>query len=363
MKLRRALAVAAATAVLAPATFLAAPFAHAVEGETADGKSAAVSSSPAPDTSESESTSESPDPGRSTSADPSGGASTPAGTPSGGASSPAVNESRTPGGSTSSGPAPSSPAPGKSGDSGPTTSSPAPTRSDDPDEDDGFHEECAEVEVDMSINGLPGEIAAGSGWRSFTLDVRNTSSQTLLTAAYYAGASADRMGDELFTSGQVRLQAFDEESGGWQDLRGPDGEAVGFAGWSDELKPGHEVSLPLRIDVRAGAPAGAGFALGAGVYRYGEDDCMGDGEVAYRFRIAEAGADTDGTEPQEGGKVPVPTQKPVVGSGTGSKVTGSLAATGSDSALPAIGVAGGVAVLTGAGVVFALRRRRGDAAA
>lgn len=39
-------------------------------------------------------------------------------------------------------------------------------------------------------------------------------------------------------------------------------------------------------------------------------------------------------------------------------VSGSLAETGSSSALPMIGLVGGVAVVAGAGAVFVVRRRK-----
>ncbi|MFC7513108.1 LAETG motif-containing sortase-dependent surface protein [Streptomyces thermocarboxydus] len=40
------------------------------------------------------------------------------------------------------------------------------------------------------------------------------------------------------------------------------------------------------------------------------------------------------------------------------KVTGSLAETGSNSALPVIGLVGGAAVVAGAGALFVVRRRK-----
>ena len=64
---------------------------------------------------------------------------------------------------------------------------------------------------------------------------------------------------------------------------------------------------------------------------------------------------------QEGGKIPVPTTKPA---GDTAEVTGNLAETGSSSSTPAIALAGGAAVVLGAGAMFVVRRRRnGDAAA
>lgn len=68
------------------------------------------------------------------------------------------------------------------------------------------------------------------------------------------------------------------------------------------------------------------------------------------------GTDTDGTKPQEGGKVPMPSEKP--NDNNTQEVTGSLAETGSSSMVPTIGLIGGVAVVAGAGAVFTVRRRK-----
>lgn len=331
MKLRRAMAVAAATAVIAPAAFLSAPAAFATGSPTTT-----------------ESTT--PEAGEST---------TPSGSPS--ATETAPGTAPEPGTSTSASPSDSAPSP-----SAPlnTPSSPAATPSateTEPEEE--LPGECEDAKIDVSITGLPGKIAAGSGWHKFSLNIYNSSDSTLTDLVYFAGASADELGEELFTRKQVRLQAFDPDTKTWYDLRGPDGEAVGFVGWSETLEPEFEVDIPLRINVKAGAPVGAGFSLGASIYSDEDAECIGSGDVAYKFQIVKAGTDTGGTKPQEGGKVPVATEKPSTGTNTGAQVTGSLAETGSGSVLPVVGIVGGVAVLAGAGVVFAMKRRREDATA
>ncbi|MFF3483841.1 LPXTG cell wall anchor domain-containing protein [Streptomyces sp. NPDC002701] len=217
---------------------------------------------------------------------------------------------------------------------------------------------CEETSVDVSITGLPGKIAVGSGWHKFSLNVLNSSDSTLQNLDFLAGASADVDGTDLFKSKQVQLQAWNPDAKVWENLD-EEGYAVGFVGYTDELKPDYEVNVPLRINVKADAPVGAGFSLGATIY--GDDDaqCTGFGEVAYKFQIVAAGTDTDGTEPQEGGKAPISDQKP--DRTNTPEVTGSLAETGSDSALPTIGLVGGVALLAGAGAVVVARRRKAGA--
>ncbi|MDG9716879.1 LAETG motif-containing sortase-dependent surface protein [Streptomyces sp. DH24] len=330
------MAAAAATAVIAPVALLAAPSAYATDDENTT-PSASVSASetagddtsstPAPTTSESTGTDEDktkePETDTSTSASASASASA----------------------STSAAPSAS-------------VSSPAPStsESESPDPEPSI---CEDSQVDVSITGLPGKISAGSGWHKFSLDVLNSSDSTLEDLDFFAGASADRDGVDLFRSKQVQLQAWDPDNKTWVDLD-EDGYAVGYVGYTDVLEPDYVVNIPMRLNVKASAPVGAGFTLGATIYGDADNECIGFGDVAYRFQIVAAGTDTDGTEPQEGGKAPVTDKKP---SGNTPEVTGSLAETGSSSALPVISLVGGAAVVAGAGAIFVVRRRKTGAVA
>ena len=313
MKLRRAMAAAAATAVIAPVALLAAPAAYATDETT-----------PTPSASVSESTPETtPTPSASVSE------STPETTPTPSAS---VSES--------------SPAP--------TASEPEESETPDPEPS-----VCEDTKVDVSITGLPGKIAAGSGWHKFSLNVANNSDSTLNDLDFFAGASPDKNGEELFSSKQVQLQAWNPQDKIWVDLN-EGGYAVGYVGYTDELKPEYQVNIPLRLNVKPSAPVGAGFSLGATIYGDNDAECIGFGDVSYKFQIVAAGTDTGGTKPQEGGKAPVTDEKP---SGDTPEVTGSLAETGSSSALPMISLVGGAAVVAGAGAVFVVRRRKAGAQA
>lgn len=322
MKLRRAMAAAAATAVIAPVALLAAPAAYATD-ETTPTPSASVSES-APEAS----------------ASPSATESTPAATTP--APSTSVSESAP---ETSSSPSASA------SESSPAPSASEPEESESPDPEPSV---CEDTKVDVSISGLPGKIAAGSGWHKFSLNVANNSDSTLNDLDFFAGASPDKNGEELFSSKQVQLQAWDPQDEIWVDLN-EGGLAVGYVGYTDELKPEYEVNIPLRLNVKPSAPVGAGFSLGATIYGDSDGECVGFGDVSYKFQIVSAGTDTDGTKPQEGGKAPVTDEKP---SGDTPEVTGSLAETGSSSALPMISLVGGAAVVAGAGAIFVVRRRK-----
>ncbi|MFJ8462938.1 LAETG motif-containing sortase-dependent surface protein [Streptomyces swartbergensis] len=328
MKLRRAMAAAAATAVIAPVALLAAPAAYATDETT-----------PTPSPSVSESTPETSP------------------TPSTSVSESAPETSPSPSTSVSESAPETSPSPSTSvSESAPEPSTSAPEESETPDPEPSV---CEDTKVDVSITGLPGKIAAGSGWHKFSLNVANNSDSTLNDLDFFAGASPDKNGEELFSSKQVQLQAWDPQDKIWVDLN-EGGYAVGYVGYTDELKPEYQVNIPLRLNVSKSAPVGAGFSLGATIYGDNDDECIGFGDVSYKFQIVAAGTDTGGTKPQEGGKAPVTDEKP---NGDTPEVTGSLAETGSSSALPMISLVGGAAVVAGAGAIFVVRRRKAGAQA
>ncbi|MFE7329204.1 LAETG motif-containing sortase-dependent surface protein [Streptomyces sp. NPDC057565] len=344
MKLRRAMAVAAATAVIAPAAILAAPVAFADDTVTT-----VESTTPEPtgntettpgSTPSDEVTTTAPAENTSSPAEETGKPAEETGKPVKETDEPAAEASGTP-----------------SADAGATpsgTPSVTPSESEDPQEPT----ECEKSDLDISINGLPGKIARGSGWHKFKMNVYNSSKTTVREIDYFAGASSDKDGDNLFKSKQVSLQALDPDTGAWEDLS-EDGRAVGYVGQSDEIQAGYEVDIPLRINVKSTAPVGAGFTLGAGLY-IGDKDCMGVSDVAYKFQIVKSGG--SGSTPQTGGTAPVPAEKP--SSNTTGQVSGTLAETGSSSAVPMFALAGGAAVVLGAGAMFVVRRRRnGDTAA
>ncbi|MEW2488590.1 LAETG motif-containing sortase-dependent surface protein [Streptomyces sp. NPDC048411] len=340
MKLRRAMAVAAATAVIAPAAILAAPVAFADDTVTT-----VESTTPEPTESTEATPSSSPSDEVTTTA-PAENTSSPAEN----TSSPAEETGKTaeetdkPAAKTSGTP---------SADTGVTPSG-TPSESEDSQEPT----ECEKSDLDISINGLPGKIARGSGWHKFKMNVYNSSKTTVREIDYFAGASSDKDGNDLFKSKQVSLQALDMDTNTWEDLS-EDGRAVGYVGQSDEIRAGYEIDIPLRINVKSTAPVGAGFTLGAGLY-VGDKDCMGVSDVAYKFQIVKSGG--SGSTPQTGGTAPVPAEKP--SSNTTGQVSGTLAETGSSSAVPMFALAGGAAVVLGAGAMFVVRRRRnGDAAA
>jgi len=336
MKLRRAMAVAAATAAIAPLALLSAPAAFATD------------ESPTPTATESATET----PGESATPTPTETETTPA--PTGSASESASSSAPAPSASTST----SETAPTPSGSTS-TSSEP----SDEPSDPAGLCEDQDpnyKSKLDASLSGLPGKIAVGSGWHPFTLNVKNPTQNTVTDVLFYAGVGpSDENAPNAFKASQVTLQA--KVGGSWVDIKDEDGYSVNYLDLND-IKGGTTVSYQLRVNVRANAPIGAGLTIGGGLYFDEEANCLATDQTSYIIQIVKGGTDTGGTKPQEGGKTPVPTEKP--NKNNTQQVTGSLASTGSSSALPMIGLVGGIAVVAGAGAVFVVRRRKsGDATA
>ncbi|MEU3918629.1 LPXTG cell wall anchor domain-containing protein [Streptomyces sp. NPDC029004] len=333
------MAVAAATAVIAPAAFLSAPAAFATETPVATESPSAE----APSSSPSETASASP-------------SETVSSTPSATATTPAADQSSTPA-ATPSTPATSSAA------------TPSATAS-EPGEDDEF--ECEEGSVQVSLGGFPNKIVAGTGWKNFTFNVKNngkTDIESLLvyTVATYADSLENPDADDKLVAKYAHFEYKDPESGKWvNDLAGSGFNNGVFFG-EFPLDAGKKVTIDLRVKIDKAAPAGDGLAIAAGTYDNGAEDdsfkCYDNGNT-YPFAIVKAGSnpgDVDDSKPN--GQKPDSDVKPQ-GGAKELPVTGNLASTGSSSMLPTVGIAGGIAVVAGAGVVFAMKRRRsGDATA
>ncbi|MGP4003131.1 LAETG motif-containing sortase-dependent surface protein [Streptomyces sp. 8N706] len=339
MKLRRALATAAATAAIAPAALLAAPSASAEETETpaavtsATTEPATESSAPADEAPESTAPSDTA-PETSTSSAP----ASPSQSASASASAPA--ESEKPTASASAEPS--------------TDPTEGPLECNDSDEEPQFDDNLV-----TGFSGLPSKIVAGSGFHNFKLNVSNKSDAVYKRVDL--GVFAAQVDEERWevTSGHLKLQYQDPESGTWQDISlNENDEGAGYVGYTD-IRPHESFSLDLRLSVDASAPAGLGFAISIGVYANDKGDCVySGGESYYEFDILKAGSEpgkVPGAKPQEGGKKPIPA-KPAGDTEINPK--GHLAETGSSSALPTVATIGGVAMVVGAGAVFIVRRRK-----
>ncbi|MGW5336123.1 LPXTG cell wall anchor domain-containing protein [Streptomyces bauhiniae] len=345
MKLRRSLALAAATAVLSPVVLMTASVAQAeekpspapTESVTAGGTEpeGGVTSTPADETSTSAAADTSTPPAQnsasaSTSASTSPSASTPASA------------------STSASPSASA-----------SASASASTGPEDCDDTDPQ----LDNDLTTSLSGLPSKIVAGSGFHGFKLDVKNAGKHAYKRVDL--GVFAAAMGEDDFsdTTRYLTLQYQDPTSGKWNDISVDlDDEAAGYLGYTD-VKAKESFSLDLRLSVDKKAPAGAGFAISIGSYVDDEGNCVyASDDDFYEFDILAAGTTPgpvdDSTPKPQGDSKPLPSTKPA--GNTQVVPQGHLAETGAGSALPAIALAGGAAVALGLGAVFVVRRRRDE---
>ncbi|MFG3495345.1 hypothetical protein [Streptomyces sp. NPDC047928] len=366
MKLRRAMAVAAATAVIAPAAFLAAPAAYATDGTTAATSSGTTGESgdttdpnaptgPGDDTDTS--TGETPktdDTNTSTGETPkTDDTTTSTGeTPKTDDTKPAEGDTPKPGGDTT-------PATGGTGkDEG----------KDELPYCEDLDEKFEEKALDVKLTGLPGKIVAGSGWKNFNLTITNKSKTDLKEVAFYAEVENDEIDESKWLSQYVKLEFKVPGTNEWAPIG--DEEWAGDYFWGvDTMKSQDFVKIDLRLNVAKNAPAGDSYSFGSGGYIGDVDgkECIAENAGAYvDFVVLKPGSSNDNPGEAKPGD-----EKPGK-SGPGTKpqggvkelpVTGNLAETGSSSMLPTIGIAGGIAIVAGAGVVFALKRRSGGAVA
>ncbi|MFF4062128.1 LPXTG cell wall anchor domain-containing protein [Streptomyces sp. NPDC001668] len=340
MKLRRALAAAAATAAIAPLALFAAPSAFADETPTPT----AAESTPAGETT--------PAAPESTPADPATPPETPATTPA--SSSPSTSASSS--ASTS-----GSPSAGASG-SASASSSPSASESGEPVDQCEVDDEDAPVPGDSdvlhsSLTGLPDSIVAGSGWTNFKFNVSNSGDETIKGIQPIVGVGAVDWDFEKDYSDLVTVQV--KQGGSWVDVATQFGEGGSFNAF--DLDGGDSLSYQLRVKVDREVPSAIGIAIGLAEYSDDQGCWISDDENMgiYYFEVLPAGSDAgkpNDAKPQTGGKSPISDVN-------GVDVDGQLAETGSSSALPVIGLVGGFAVVAGTGVVFAVKRRKGAAGA
>ncbi|MGW6056610.1 LPXTG cell wall anchor domain-containing protein [Streptomyces sp. NPDC055189] len=334
MKLRRVMAAAAATAAIAPIALLSAPAAFATDEPTT-----APPSSTAP------------------------GTTPPAETTTPPAQTTPPAETTTP-------PAQTTPPAETTTPPAETTTPPAETEepTDEPSEEPT---ECAvdedgndvDSKLELGISGLPGKIVAGSGWHQFKLTAANPTDEDLGEVQWLAAVNnfTDSEKEKDWLANYAQIQYFDPETKAWESIA--DEVTGGLYFGTTELGAKEKVDIKLRLNISAKAPAGDGYALGLGGYLDSEQNCVHESFSFYEFTVLKAGSSNENpgeAEENEDGKKPQGGQKP---QGGANKIptTGSLAETGSSSALPTIGLVGGVAVIAGAGAVFVVRRKKADA--
>ncbi|WNE97200.1 LPXTG cell wall anchor domain-containing protein [Streptomyces luomodiensis] len=333
MKLRRALAAAAATAAIAPAALLAAPAAFADEPTESPSSTASETVTPSPD-------------------DPATAPTETAPTDEPTTSAPSATDTQAP--------TPTDEPTDKPTDKPTETTTPTPGPTEEPGgecADDGDYNE--DPDLSTTLVGLPSKVVAGSGFHGFTYQVKNDSDRTYQRVDFglFAGTAHESAPDG--TGRYLTLQYKDPESGAWKAISTDENDpGSGYIGYTD-VRPHETLTVDLRLSVAKSAPEGFGYAISVGVYADDEGNCAYSTGEYYEFDVLKAGSKPGEVPPADpkpqGGKKPLP-HKPEGDKEISPK--GSLAETGSSSALPMIAVIGGVAMAAGGGAVFVVRRRR-----
>ncbi|MFJ3504028.1 LAETG motif-containing sortase-dependent surface protein [Streptomyces sp. NPDC090135] len=224
-------------------------------------------------------------------------------------------------------------------------------------------QECADDKtVKVSLDG-PEKITAGTS-ALFSLRVSNTSQRTLDEVEAYAFAAAmpDSIEDEDFFEEYITVEWSSADVLEWTPLS-DDGNAIEIG----ELLKGGHYDVKLRLTVAPKTPAGPGVVFAMGAYENNDGSCgIGEEPGTAEFDILAAKGDKPKPTPTPSSTTtpaPVPTTGNTgttqQGGSSSTPVTdGNLAATGSNDALPMIGLAAAGAVALGAGAVFVARRRK-----
>ncbi|HET6858608.1 MAG TPA: LAETG motif-containing sortase-dependent surface protein [Streptomyces sp.] len=226
-------------------------------------------------------------------------------------------------------------------------------------EGDGEGDCVPEPDLTAVVTGLPGTVVAGD-WVNLKLRVTNGTAKTMDEVRVEAGTHATDNSGLKDIGHLLKLQWSSAASKTWQNV-----DVENYIDAFGPLKKGAHSDIKLRLKVDAKAPAGQGMAYVVGSYRNDDESCGGMADLnMYEFKIAKAGSKpgkVPPAKPSTAPKPPVSAPSPQ-GSSSAQPVSGSLAQTGADSAVPQIALAGAAAVVVGAGAVFVVRRRKSDSA-
>ncbi|WP_234326807.1 LPXTG cell wall anchor domain-containing protein [Streptomyces sp. NRRL S-337] len=223
----------------------------------------------------------------------------------------------------------------------------------------------------MAVHGLPSQLTAGGAGTPFSMTLTNTTGKPLGEVQPFLLVSSAEDVDRPYW--ELETEYRDAKTGRWKTFH--DAEPDDLFGFF-AVGPRSTITLQLRTRVVKDAKPGAGYALAAGDYRNRDGSCGSAKEAWYDFTILPAGTKptqpptTEPSEPGKPGGTAGSSHSAASGGGTsgpdstgglGPQGSAQLAATGSSSALPAIALAGGAAMVVGAGAVIGVRRRKGVA--
>ncbi|GCD40753.1 hypothetical protein [Streptomyces paromomycinus] len=359
MKIRRALTVAAAAAVLAPVAVMAAP-AAAFATEPAPGAGVRTPASAGP--------TEAGNPGQAGTADEGekgeqGGNKGQDAKPADKADkadkdTEAGKEGKAPG----TGPAAGT---GKNPEGGEGTKGSEAAKGSESTE--GQDQTCAFAsdQLRVAVNKVPPQLVAGGAWTRFSMTLGNTTGKAMEQVQPFLHVSSSEDVDRPWL--ELETEYHDSRTNSWKTFQDADTREL-FGSFA--IGAHKSVTLELRTRVVKNAKPGSGFMLASGDYRNRDGSCGSAKESFTDFTILPAGGkptQPPATKPGQSGKPGGDAAQSGTHAGAGSDggagpQGGQLARTGSATALPTVALAGGAAMAVGAGAVFGSRRRRGAAA-
>ncbi|WP_124719673.1 MULTISPECIES: LAETG motif-containing sortase-dependent surface protein [unclassified Streptomyces] len=215
-------------------------------------------------------------------------------------------------------------------------------------------EDCVpEARLTTVVTGLPSTVVAGTKV-DFKLRVTNGTDKTMDKVLPFAYVHATDRSGLKSTDDLVHLQWSSASSSKWKTV-----DNKHYMDAISPLKAGAHADIKMRLKVDASAPAGNGVTFVAGDYFNDNGTCGGNPDLeGYEFLIAAAGSRPGKVDDAKPSTTKPNTSDVKTQSSASRPVSGSLAATGSSSAMPQLALASGAAMAIGGGAVFLVRRRK-----
>ncbi|MEV6742806.1 LAETG motif-containing sortase-dependent surface protein [Streptomyces sp. NPDC051080] len=215
-------------------------------------------------------------------------------------------------------------------------------------------EDCVpEAGLTTVVTGLPSTVVAGTKV-DFKLRVTNGTDKTMDKVLPFAYVHATDRSGLKSTDDLVHLQWSSASSSKWKTV-----DNKHYMDAISPLKAGAHADIKMRLKVDASAPAGNGVTFVAGDYFNDNGTCGGSPDLeGYEFLIAAAGSKPGKVDDAKPSTTKPNTSDVKTQSSASRPVSGSLAATGSSSAMPQLALASGAAMAIGGGAVFLVRRRK-----
>ncbi|MEV0254667.1 hypothetical protein AB0H82_10440 [Streptomyces sp. NPDC050732] len=152
--------------------------------------------------------------------------------------------------------------------------------------------------LSVTVLGLPGKVASGSGWHNFTVRVANTSGKAITSVWVRFDLSLNAWSNGDDTRRLLTVRWYDEDAGVWKEMI--DDKSYQYEARFTDLAPGEYVDTKLRLKVDASVPDSFGGATTVGGF-YDEDGVVHSGVLSgYWFEIVAADSEPGRVPPVKG---------------------------------------------------------------